>query len=90
MLLIYFVIVFKMNRKVTALSSQVVDSPSTVLSDFETLRQQHDEISQLRDQKRDMVEIKMKADDLLQNMLEEQQERVLILDDFLKLIDQLR
>lgn len=89
-LLKFTILLTQVSSKIKEYSPQVVDSPSSILVDMENLHVKSNELSELWDEKKKLVEIKMqdfkKMEDIgviVQLLLNE-------LKDVLKLIDQHR
>lgn len=57
---------------------------------MDILRDQNNKTGELRSEKRDMLESKMKANELLSQMTEELKERAVVLDELLTLVNQQR
>uniref|UniRef100_A0A1B6L419 Kinetochore protein Nuf2 N-terminal domain-containing protein n=1 Tax=Graphocephala atropunctata TaxID=36148 RepID=A0A1B6L419_9HEMI len=80
----------QISNKMKEMANLVVDSPTTVISDLESLRTKHAEIKELSERKRDMVETRMQNQSKVNKDYEDQQLRAEQLNELVKLIDQQR
>ncbi|XP_054276347.1 uncharacterized protein LOC128995365 isoform X2 [Macrosteles quadrilineatus] len=80
----------QVSNKIKDYSNQIVNSPTNILTDLETLKGKNEEMKVLSEQKRDMVESKMKAQQNLEEILNSMEGKKNQLDEVIKLVDHQR
>lgn len=78
----------QISSKIKEYSSQVVDSPSSILVDMDNLRIKSNELSEQLDEKKKLVEVKMQDHKKMRDIVVKVQLLLNELKDVLKLIDQ--
>lgn len=89
-LLKFTILLTQVSSKIKEYSPQVVDSPSSILVDMENLRVKSNELCELLDEKKKLVEIKMQDRKKMEDIVVKVQLLLNELKDVLKLIDQHR